>query len=196
MFEARGRDDLQQARWLIARIPECMWHAAGFDQHGAGPGLDDLLGDLRADNAFQYHAVFILIAVGVDGRAECPRRKRVLQHGQLSGRLVTAQHQDRASGPCSSVIRSGGVTRYWLSLDIIGPLPRVSLECPREPERTVRRAIYRPRASNNLGSSHDPSGHTQLPHVVGLSDPCSGQGTVPAGTTHCVGWPVTCAMKS
>ena len=53
-----------------------------------------------------------------------------------AGRLVPLSVKTAPSGPCSSVIRSGGVTRYRLSLDIIGTLPRISLECLREPDRT------------------------------------------------------------
>ena len=55
---------------MIPGIPECVWYAAGLDQRCSGPGLDDLLCDLRTDNAFQHYGVLILIPVGVDGRAK------------------------------------------------------------------------------------------------------------------------------
>jgi len=44
------------------------------------------------------------------------------------------------------------------------------------------------------------AGRRQMPCVARPSELpgvlCDGHGTVPRGTTHCVGWPVTCAMRS
>src|SRR5271166_501602 len=73
-----------------------------------------------------------------------------------AGRLVPLSVKTAPSGPCSSVSRSGGVTRYRLSLDIIGTSRVSAWNAYASLTVPARRPICRPRAGTLSSSGHLP----------------------------------------
>ncbi len=95
-LEAPGRDDLEQARRLVAGVPERVRDPARLDDELAGARLDDLVADLHGDTALEHVGVLVLVAVRVDGRAERARGQRVLDEREAAAGLLGADHEAHA----------------------------------------------------------------------------------------------------
>jgi hypothetical protein len=65
VLEPGGRDQLEQAGGLVARVPEGMGDVPGLEDEVARSGLELFGAELEADAAFQDIGVLVLPAVGV-----------------------------------------------------------------------------------------------------------------------------------
>jgi hypothetical protein len=98
VLEPGGGDQLQQARRLIAGVPERMGDPTGLEQQVAGTSLEQLVAELDAEASLQHVGVLVLVVVGMERGAQRPWRERVLDQAERAAGPLAVDHEADAEG--------------------------------------------------------------------------------------------------
>ena len=91
------RDDFQDARWSVARIPEGMPLIAWLEDQVASIGQNNLSTQISANPPFNYKTVFIFIPMPMQRRRECPRFHRMFHERKAAARVIPINHKSDPS---------------------------------------------------------------------------------------------------
>jgi hypothetical protein len=92
------RDDLQDARWLVASIPEGMPLIAWLEDQVASIAENNLSTQINANPPFNYKTVFIFIPMPMQRRRERPRFHRMFHERKAAARVIPIDHKSDPSG--------------------------------------------------------------------------------------------------
>jgi hypothetical protein len=107
-LEACGRDDLEQARGFVARVPERVPLVAWLEDQVARRSDDDVVAEQSADAAFEHVAVLVLTEMTVQRSSERTRRHRMLDQREAAARLVGVDHE-----PDADAAEESGLAVLW-----------------------------------------------------------------------------------
>jgi hypothetical protein len=97
-FEPGRRDDFQDARWLVARIPEGMPLIAWLEDQVTSIAENNLSTQINANPPFSYKAVFIFTPMSMQRCSERPRFHRMFHERKAAARVIPINHNSDPSG--------------------------------------------------------------------------------------------------
>jgi hypothetical protein len=92
------RDDFQDARRLVARIPEGMPLIAWLEDQVASIAENNLSTQISANPPFNYKTVFIFVPMPMQRRRERPRFHRMFHERKAAARVIPINHKSDPSG--------------------------------------------------------------------------------------------------
>jgi AcrR family transcriptional regulator len=96
VLETSGRNQLEQPRVDVARVPKRVRHSARLDDQVARCCLDDLVAELETDRPLEDERVLVLARMRVHGSTEPTCRQRVFEETEAALRLVAVDHETDA----------------------------------------------------------------------------------------------------
>src|SRR3954447_6267633 len=127
LLESAGRDDLQDSRRLVGRVPEGVPLIARLVDEVARVRDHYLVAKKCAQSALEDEAVLVLARVQVQRGRERPRRHRVLHERELAARLRAVDHEADADPAERSglAIRGSDHLCHYLLLSLDTPVLRI-----------------------------------------------------------------------
>ena len=98
VLEPGRRDQLEYARRLVCRVPECVREPTRLRHEIAWPGLEHIVPELDADVTFEDVGVLVLVVMRVDGRAKGARWEGMLDEAECTARGLAVDQEADAEG--------------------------------------------------------------------------------------------------